>query len=139
MVAKYEIRVSVTSERGTRHPAEPEVWWRVRRVVDPVEDVGGRDVMLGPKTERVGELQGAVTAIRHAEARGETLAREDIEVEVEHVTNLLKRQKLDNVKRSNHPRRMVRQDVYEEIMKRPRPLAGGRARAAAPESDEDDE
>ncbi len=74
-------------------------------------------------SERSGVLSGFYECVKDAESRGEAIARNDIEVSVERVTEILKRGNLANATRSpSGSSTTSHRDAFDEIMKRPRPL-----------------
>lgn len=119
---KYSIDVTVVRETGTRHPVETKVTWSARRVADPVVHIGRADISHSKATERDGVQSGYYESIKHAESLGETLALNDLEVTLEHVTEVLKRHKVASVQRLSSRHVGGFKDVFDEIMARKRPL-----------------
>ncbi len=127
-MAKYSVWVEKERETGTRHPAPLKVTWGCThlpstRVADGTTDIDA-DNYPGGISEAIGifEAIGISEAIKHAEANGETLTREDIEVTVEQVTLVVKRGNVVNVHRPKSVPRMASARIFEEVNVRKRPL-----------------
>lgn len=120
-MTKYSIYVTHTRQTGVRHPMDPVVTWRASRLGAAAFAKGGR-IFHSRATEDDGLISGIYEAIKHAESLGETLVLADLEVTVEFVTEILKRQKVEKVNRrtSSHP--TMYQDLFTNIMSRARPL-----------------
>ena len=122
-MASYRISLRIDYQIGTRHP-ETKVSWGCTRLPNARVDGGLVDVYAGERVrpEDRGEMYGVYHAIKDAEARGETLARDDIEVEQEIFTHTLKGGKIEKSAKAAPITRSVSQEIYNEVNARKRPL-----------------
>jgi hypothetical protein len=121
-MARYHVRVEVTDHYGTRTPRPRRVWYSVKRIAEPRGIVGGRELTMAYEPdEESGRRAGYHDAIKDAEARGEALTADDVEVELEQVQVYLKRGKVDRVLRSKPIKMSAYRDRFDDLMKRAEP------------------
>lgn len=115
----YHVWVEVTDHYGTRTPRPPRVRYSVKRIAEPRAILGGRELTMAYKPDQESGIRaGYYDAIKDAEARGEALTADDIEVELELVQEYLKRGKVDRVLRSKPIKTSGYRDLFDEVMKR---------------------
>lgn len=122
-MAKYRVLLRIEFEQGRRQP-QTNVTWSCGRL--PRTHIHGGIVQVRQgerrRPEELGELAGVFHAIEHAESNGETLARDDIEVEYESLTHVFKRGKIERSLTGPSHIRAVSQAIYDEVNSRKRPL-----------------
>ncbi len=121
---RYKVWVRVINEQGTKHPRPQRVSWGAERVADPAGALGGEhESDYSYVSDESGVQAGYYTCIKDAESRGEPITVDDIALEVEQVTEILERGKLVNARRNKNDLSGHYKKIFDEIMKRPRPLA----------------